>query len=235
MRCSTALRRRAPLRHHRPAHLPRCARHVRRAGDAASPTIRSSGPRRSEPVARGDDGRHHPAGPRADAAVRRGDRHRADRARRRAARHAGRCRRSAITPLPISAAACACCGRAPNIAGAGARRCGKGKLTVSGNRIARFAPVNFLNPERKVVETEPGRRCLDFGDDRQSRRHRSLARRRARAARSRSRPTSCRARSTLRALADDTVAFDGGGLGRQLSVYRLPESDWSRRSRSSTR
>ena len=30
-------------------------------------------------------------------------------------------------------------------------------------------------------------------------------------------------------LADDTVTFDGGGLGRQLSVYRLPETDWSRR------
>jgi hypothetical protein len=25
------------------------------------------------------------------------------------------------------------------------------------------------------------------------------------------------------------VAFDGGGLGRKLSVYRLPEIDWSRR------
>ena len=33
----------------------------------------------------------------------------------------------------------------------------------------------------------------------------------------------------LAALADDTVALDGGGLGRQLSVYRLPESSWSRR------
>jgi hypothetical protein len=33
----------------------------------------------------------------------------------------------------------------------------------------------------------------------------------------------------LSLLADDTVAFDGGGLGRQLSVYRLPEADWSRR------
>jgi hypothetical protein len=33
----------------------------------------------------------------------------------------------------------------------------------------------------------------------------------------------------LAALADNTIAFDGGGLGRQLSVYALPESDWSRR------
>ena len=32
----------------------------------------------------------------------------------------------------------------------------------------------------------------------------------------------------LMALADGTVAFDGGGLGRRISVYRLPEH-WSRR------
>ena len=32
----------------------------------------------------------------------------------------------------------------------------QGKLTISGNRIVRFAPVNFLNPERTVQETAPG-------------------------------------------------------------------------------
>ena len=32
----------------------------------------------------------------------------------------------------------------------------QGKLTVAGNRIARFAPVNFLNPERMVQETAAG-------------------------------------------------------------------------------
>ena len=32
-------------------------------------------------------------------------------------------------------------------------------------------------------------------------------------------------------LADETRTFDGGGLGRQLSVYRLPETDWSRKVR----
>ena len=55
----------------------------------------------------------------------RGDRHRADRARRRAARHAASCRPFGPTPPPISAAACACCGKARNIAGAGARPCGR--------------------------------------------------------------------------------------------------------------
>ena len=55
----------------------------------------------------------------------------------------------------------------------------KGALTLSGNKIARFAPVNFLNPERKVVETSPAGARLDLGDHRQPRRHRSLARRAA--------------------------------------------------------
>jgi hypothetical protein len=30
-------------------------------------------------------------------------------------------------------------------------------------------------------------------------------------------------------LVDNTVVFDGGGLGRRISVYRLPEADWNRR------
>lgn len=35
-------------------------------------------------------------------------------------------------------------------------------------------------------------------------------------------------RIDLATLADKTIVFDGGGLGRKLSVYRLPEADWSR-------
>ncbi len=31
----------------------------------------------------------------------------------------------------------------------------------------------------------------------------------------------------LSSLKDQTVAFDGGGLSRKLSIYRLPEADWS--------
>jgi len=102
-----------------------------------------------------------------------------------------------------------------------------GKLTVSGNRIARFAPVNFLNPERTVVETEAGTLTwtsvttgnlagidlwLDDAD-----------------AGSLSIETNIVSGMVeLAKLADQTVAFDGGGLGRQLSVYRLPEDDWAR-------
>jgi len=33
----------------------------------------------------------------------------------------------------------------------------------------------------------------------------------------------------LAKLDDVAVAFDGGGLGRRISIYRLPEQDWSRR------
>jgi hypothetical protein len=35
----------------------------------------------------------------------------------------------------------------------------------------------------------------------------------------------------LAALADETRNFDGGGLGRLLSIHRLPETDWSRNVR----
>ncbi len=34
---------------------------------------------------------------------------------------------------------------------------------------------------------------------------------------------------SLDRLADQPIAFDGGGLGRKLSAYRLPETDWSHR------
>ena len=106
----------------------------------------------------------------------------------------------------------------------------QGKLTVAGNRIARFAAVNFLNPERKISETAPGTALawtsvttgnlagVDLWLDRG-----------ARPARSRSRPTWCRARSISRRLRTTSWRIDGGGLGRRLSVYRLPEADWSRR------
>ena len=36
-------------------------------------------------------------------------------------------------------------------------------------------------------------------------------------------------RVDLTELPGHPVAFDGGGLGRRLSVYRVPEGDWSRR------
>jgi hypothetical protein len=104
----------------------------------------------------------------------------------------------------------------------------QGKLTLTGNRFTRFAPVNFLNPERKVQETAPGTGLswtsvttgnlagvdiwLDEGGRGTLRVETNVV----------------SGEVDLAALADQVVAFDGGGLGRRISVYRLPEQDWSR-------
>jgi hypothetical protein len=105
----------------------------------------------------------------------------------------------------------------------------RGRLTLTGNRFARFAPVNFLNPERKVEETTPGTALawtsvttgnlagIDIWLEEAKRGTLAL-------------DTSVVSGAVeLAALAENTVAFDGGGLGRRISVYRLPEQDWSRR------
>jgi hypothetical protein len=104
----------------------------------------------------------------------------------------------------------------------------KGALTIVGNKITRFAPVNFLNPERKVVETGPDALAwtsvttgnlagIDLW----------LAEPRRGGLRIDTNIVS--GEVDLAALDDDIVRFDGGGLGRAVNVYRLPEADWSRR------
>jgi len=104
----------------------------------------------------------------------------------------------------------------------------QGKLKVSGNRIVRFAPVNFLNPERTVQETAAGTALawssvttgnlagIDLWLDEAHRGELGIE------------TNIVSGTIDLAALADNTIVFDGGGLGRQLSVYRLPEADWSR-------
>jgi hypothetical protein len=103
----------------------------------------------------------------------------------------------------------------------------QGRLAVTGNRIARFAPVNFLNPERRIEEISPGSALawtsvttgnlagIDVWLDLP-------------------RPGFLRIETSvvsgevdLTQLGDDGISFDGGGLGRKLSIYRLPETDWS--------
>jgi hypothetical protein len=105
----------------------------------------------------------------------------------------------------------------------------QGKLTVAGNRIARFAPVNFLNPERKVQELTPGSALawssvttgnlagIDLWLDEAQRGSLKIE------------TSVVSGEVDLGKLAGDVIAFEGGGLGRRLSVYRLPEKDWSRR------
>ena len=105
----------------------------------------------------------------------------------------------------------------------------EGKLSIAGNRISRFASVNFLNPERMVRETAAGTALawssvttgnlagIDLWLDEAHRGTLGIE------------TNVVSGTVGLAALADNTIAFDGGGLGRQLSVYGLPESDWSRR------
>jgi hypothetical protein len=105
----------------------------------------------------------------------------------------------------------------------------EGRLTLAGNRITRFAPVNFLNPERQVRETSAGTvlawRSVTTGNlagidlwlDDSHRGRLDIE------------TSIVSGRVDLAALADDTVTFPGGGLDRRLSVYRLPEADWSPR------
>ena len=104
-----------------------------------------------------------------------------------------------------------------------------GKLAVTGNRIARFAPVNFLNPERQVEElsastalrwtsvTTGNLAGIDLWLDE------------AHKGRLKIETNILSGDVDLKSLTDGTVSIDGGGLGRTLSVYRLPEVDWMRR------
>jgi hypothetical protein len=105
----------------------------------------------------------------------------------------------------------------------------QGKLTLVDNRFARFAAVNFLNPERKVVETSPGTALTWTSVTTGNLAGIDLWLDEARRGRLRLDTNVVSGEIDLATLADDTVAFDGGGLGRRIAVYRLPEEDWSRR------
>jgi hypothetical protein len=102
----------------------------------------------------------------------------------------------------------------------------QGRLSVTGNRISRFAPVNFLNPERKVEEagtalawtsvTTGNLAGLDIWLDQADRGVLAIE------------TNVVKGQVELATLEDQTVVFDAGGLDRRLSVYRLPEQDWAR-------
>jgi hypothetical protein len=105
----------------------------------------------------------------------------------------------------------------------------QGKLTLDGNHIVRHAAVNFLNPELKVQELAAGsslgwasvttgnRAGIDLWLNEAARGTLAIE------------TNVVSGKVDLAALTDNPVTFDGGGLGRRLSVYRLPEQDWSRR------
>jgi hypothetical protein len=89
--------------------------------------------------------------------------------------------------------------------------------------------VNFLNPERMVQEITPGSALawtsvttgnlagIDLWFDH------------ARPGRLRIETNVVSGEVDLAELSDGEINFDGGGLGRKISVYRLPETDWGRR------
>jgi hypothetical protein len=101
-----------------------------------------------------------------------------------------------------------------------------GQLAVTGNRIMRFAPVNFLNPERKVEELIEGTTLRWTSVTTGNLAGIDLWLDEVRAGRLSVDTNILSAEINLNTLADDTITVDGGGLGRTLSVYRLPEADW---------
>jgi hypothetical protein len=105
----------------------------------------------------------------------------------------------------------------------------QGKLQLAGNRWARFAPVNFLNPERKPLEIAPGTALAWSSVTTGNLAGIDLWLEAARAGTLTIETNVVSGEIDLASLADEVVVFDGGGLGRKLSVYRLPEADWSRR------
>ncbi len=102
----------------------------------------------------------------------------------------------------------------------------RGTLTVAGNKITRFTPVNFLSPERQVRETAPGTALAWTSVTTGNLAGIDVWLEEARHGTLRLETNVVSGEIDLAALADDTVAFDGGGLGRLVSVYRLPEADW---------
>jgi hypothetical protein len=104
----------------------------------------------------------------------------------------------------------------------------QGALELVGNRFDRFAEVNFLNPERKVQVTAPGTALAWTSVTTGNLAGIDLWLREAGTGSLRIKTNVVSGEVDLARLADDTVTFDGGGLERKLSVYRLPEEDWSR-------
>jgi hypothetical protein len=106
-----------------------------------------------------------------------------------------------------------------------------GQLLLGGNRITRFAPVNFLNPERTIRETAAGTALewdsvttgniagVDLWLDQPKQGSIKIE------------TNIVSGEVELSRLAGDRIIFEGGGLDRKLSVYRLPEIDWSRRAK----
>jgi hypothetical protein len=105
----------------------------------------------------------------------------------------------------------------------------QGELTLTGNRFRRYAPVNFLNPERKIVEIARGTALAWSSVTTGNLAGIDLWLDEARTGVLAVTTNVVSGRIDLERLDDEPVVFEGGGLGRKLSVYRLPEHDWTPR------
>ncbi|HEV2699044.1 MAG TPA: hypothetical protein VGU90_13690, partial [Terriglobales bacterium] len=104
----------------------------------------------------------------------------------------------------------------------------QGKLAVTANAVERFAAVNFLNPERKVQEVTPGIALVWTSVTTGNLAGIDLWLREARTGKLRIETNIVSGEVGLDQLNDRKIIFDGGGLDRKLSVYRLPDIEWSR-------
>jgi hypothetical protein len=105
----------------------------------------------------------------------------------------------------------------------------RGKLALQGNRITRFAPVNFLNPERTIVESLPGRALTWDSVTTGNLAGIDLWLDQTKSGSIKIETNVVSGEVDLGRLAGDRISFEGGGLDRKISVYRLPENEWSRR------
>jgi Protein of unknown function (DUF3604) len=105
----------------------------------------------------------------------------------------------------------------------------QGRLEVIRNRVDHFATVNFLNPERRVQEITAGVTLAWTSVTTGNLAGIDIWLEESRTGKLRIETNIVSGEVDLGQLDDATVVFDAGGLGRKLSVYRLPERDWSRR------
>jgi len=103
------------------------------------------------------------------------------------------------------------------------------KLALNGNQFSRYAPVNFLNPERQAREIARGSALACASVTTGNLAGLDLWLDKPRAGTLTVETNIVSGAVDLAQLGDSTIVFDGGGLDRRLSVYRLPGTDWSRR------
>ena len=117
--------------------------------------------------------------------------------------------------------------------GRGRQTVWRGDLRVAGNRIARSASVNFLNPELKLVQTEANAalawRSVTTGNLAGV----DLWLENGGAGTLAVNTNVVQGTADLARLGADDLTFDGGGLERRLMIYRLPENGAPRHVRFS--